>query len=52
MTSLLERFDSLFLNLEIPVDDCVKHRNTFSLFSYDMLLPRQTSYDKITRKNA
>ena len=38
MTSLLERFRGLFLNLEIPVDDHVKHRNTFKLFSDDIFL--------------
>ncbi|CAM2728341.1 unnamed protein product [Rotaria socialis] len=38
MTSLLARFGGFLLNLEIPVDDHVKHRNTFNLFSDDIFL--------------
>ena len=38
MISLLERFDGLFLNLEIPIDNHVKHRNTFNRFSDDICL--------------
>jgi len=36
MKSLKERFGGLLMNLEIPVDDHIKHRNTFDLFSDDL----------------
>jgi hypothetical protein len=36
--SLKQRFGGLLLNLEIPVDDSIKRRNTFYLFSDDIFL--------------
>jgi hypothetical protein len=38
INSLKERFGGLLLNLEIPVDDQIKRRNTFNLFSDDLFL--------------
>ncbi|CAF1479560.1 unnamed protein product, partial [Rotaria sordida] len=38
LKSLKERFGGLLLNLEIPVDDHLKHRSTFHLFSDDIFL--------------
>jgi hypothetical protein len=34
--SLKQRFGGLFLNLEIPIDDSIKHRSTFGLYSDDI----------------
>ncbi|CAF1621781.1 unnamed protein product [Adineta ricciae] len=36
--SLKQRFGGLLINLEIPVDDSIKRRSTFSLFSDDIFL--------------
>jgi hypothetical protein len=38
INSLKERFGGLLINLEIPVDDQIKRRNTFELFSDDLFL--------------
>jgi hypothetical protein len=38
INSLKERFGGLLLNVEIPVDDNIKRRSTFELFSDDIFL--------------